>query len=115
MSGWKWEQVDDWQWCGRAGDWHVVANSNAFGRWYVAVVQPAASNGHSGFDTLEEAQRAAEAMVATLVAPFVEAEREAIRAEIERQQRENAGKSWERCFNFADLLEWLDARKDGAK
>ncbi len=54
--------------------------------------------------------------IETAVAQAVAAEREAIRAEIERQQRSNVGAGWERGFNFADLLAWLDARsKGGAK
>lgn len=108
MRAWEWSERADWLMVATRGAWTIEARKAAHG-WIAYVAVPCFVESTSVYPTLELAQRAAEAMVATLVAPFVEAEREAIHAEIERRHQANAGKSWERCFNFADLLEWLDA------
>lgn len=89
MRAWKWEPCSDgWRWRASLGEWEIEAREARRGSWYAAVMRPAAGDSITSYGTLEEAQRAAEALVAQLVAPFVEAEASRVRHEMDLGDRD---------------------------
>jgi hypothetical protein len=117
MRAWEWsESSGDWLTTATRGAWTVEAWEDAPNSFFACIVRPIDGEALGGFSTLEEAQRAAEDAVARLVAPFVEAEREAIRAEVERLATEAArdGDDDEAKALYW-VRDWIDTRKDGAK
>ncbi len=138
MSAWEWKDSTDASGApireARVGHFVLVVEEIDDARWSAAVhvvgitVLDDRSVEHHldevcaafGYTTCEDAQRAAEEMAARLVAPFVEAERAAIRAEVERRSsaeseagREPSTRGFVASFAaraLDSLREWLDAR-----